>query len=320
MKLLNEVSFKASMETDVEPFLKQCEKELWFDRIEYQKIHCMKYSAENARGVVMISHGFTESAEKYKEVIYYFLKENYHVYIPEHCGHGYSYRLCEDLSMVHIDTFERYVEDFAYVAQYVKKEHELPVYLFAHSMGGAIGALTAAKYPKLFQKIILNSPMIRPSTGKLPWNLIKMTAFVGCMLGKGKKYIPGHHKYEGLEDFEESCSTSRKRFEYYNEKKAATEAYQTSGASYSWMLQTSRIYDVLIKQAYRKIKVPVLMFQAERDTVVSAKAQEIFMKKLRQAGNYQGKLLIIPDAKHEIYNSKNHVLEKYWKKVFSFLI
>ena len=50
------------------------------------------------KGVVVISHGFTESAVKYDEVAYYFLKEGYHVYIPEHCGHGRSYRLTADPS------------------------------------------------------------------------------------------------------------------------------------------------------------------------------------------------------------------------------
>mgnify|MGYP000046069714 FL=1 len=29
-------------------------------------------------------HGFTEAAPKYDEMIYYFLKAGYHVYMPEH--------------------------------------------------------------------------------------------------------------------------------------------------------------------------------------------------------------------------------------------
>ncbi len=64
------------------------------------------------KGVVVISRGFTESAVKYDEVAYYFLKEGYHVYIPEHCGHGRSYRLTADPSLVHIDTWRRYIRDF----------------------------------------------------------------------------------------------------------------------------------------------------------------------------------------------------------------
>lgn len=53
------------------------------------KIHMLQYLSDidMPKGVVVISHGFTESAVKYDEVAYYFLKEGYHVYIPEHCGH-----------------------------------------------------------------------------------------------------------------------------------------------------------------------------------------------------------------------------------------
>lgn len=67
----------------------------------------LQYLSDAPKGVVVISHGFTESAAKYDEVAYYFLKEGYHVYIPEHCGHGRSYRLTADPFLVHIDTWRR---------------------------------------------------------------------------------------------------------------------------------------------------------------------------------------------------------------------
>lgn len=52
-----------------------------------------------------------------------FLKKGLHVYCMEHCGHGHSYRLTEDLSLVHIDRYERYVEDLFFVAGKIKKEN-----------------------------------------------------------------------------------------------------------------------------------------------------------------------------------------------------
>ena len=60
------------------------------------KIHVQRYLAEKPKGVIIISHGFTEAAPKYDEMIYYFLKAGYHVYMPEHMGHGQSYRLTAD--------------------------------------------------------------------------------------------------------------------------------------------------------------------------------------------------------------------------------
>ena len=69
------------------------------------KIHVQRYLAEKPKGVIIISHGFTEAAPKYDEMIYYFLKAGYHVYMPEHMGHGQSYRLTADSSLVHIDCY-----------------------------------------------------------------------------------------------------------------------------------------------------------------------------------------------------------------------
>ena len=83
----------------------------------------MHYVPENPHAVVMLSHGFIENAEKYKEIAYYFAKEGFSVYLPEHCGHGFSYRLTEDESLVHLDSFERYVEDFIFVTKKAKEEN-----------------------------------------------------------------------------------------------------------------------------------------------------------------------------------------------------
>ena len=69
-------------------------------------------------------------------------KEGFSVYLPEHCGHGFSYRLTEDESLVHLDSFERYVEDFIFVTKKAKRTIPggLKIYLYRHSMGGGIAA------------------------------------------------------------------------------------------------------------------------------------------------------------------------------------
>ena len=54
-------------------------------------------------------------------MIYYFLKAGYYVYMPEHMGHGQSYRLTSDPSLVHIDTWKRYGEGFFENMPYDKK-------------------------------------------------------------------------------------------------------------------------------------------------------------------------------------------------------
>ena len=142
------------MKNEVEPYLKVHCREGYIPGAEdiYHgkngitgKIHVKRYLSENPVGVAVISHGFTEGAPKYEELIYYFLQAGYHVYMPEHMGHGQSYRLAADPSLVHIDIWKRYVRDFLKVCHEIKRAYpELPLNLFSHSMGGAIGAIAAA--------------------------------------------------------------------------------------------------------------------------------------------------------------------------------
>ena len=166
--ILSEQGYREQMKNVVEPYLDIRKSVLWPEREEGKKIYCERYLADSPKGVVMISHGFTETAEKYKEVIYYFVKKQYHVYLPEYCGHGRSYRLISDSSLIHVDDYQRYVNDFLYVAKMAAKENPgLPVFLYGHSMGGGLAAAEAAQEPELFKKVVLSSPMIRPATGNI---------------------------------------------------------------------------------------------------------------------------------------------------------
>ena len=317
--LIGENDYKSSMTQTVMPYLAQRRTELWPERVPGNKIHLMRYDADEAKAVVIISHGFTETEEKYAEMIYYFLKKQYTVYCPEHCGHGYSYRMTDDPSLVHVDSFSTYIQDFLYVSELAKRENEgLPLCLFAHSMGGGVAAAAAASSPKLYDKVLLHSPMIRPVTGGIPWPLTVAVVRLMCLLGKEKDYIFGSRPYEGLEDFETSCSLSRARFDYYQEKRANNERLQTRSGSLGWLRGTVQLNRHLLKDAWRHIEAPVLLLQAELEHLVSTQQQELFVEKLRRAGKNTAELAVIPGAKHEIFNSPNPVMEGYLEKVFDF--
>lgn len=200
------------------------------------------YETDRPKGVIIISHGFTEGAQKYDEMIYYFLKAGYHVCMPEHMGHGLSYRLTEDPSLVHIDTWKRFVRDFLKVCHVVKEQYsELPLFLFAHSMGGAIGTIAAAWETELFQKIILSSPMIRPLTGNVPWSVTVAIAQVECLAGRNARYVIGQKPYDGSEILETSAAVSEARFTRYNEIRKQSREIQTSAASYGWLLASIKM-------------------------------------------------------------------------------
>ena len=59
----------------------------------------------------MILHGYTESAEKYREMMWYFLQGGYSVFAMDLRGHGRSVREVEDTSITHVDRFSDYLRD-----------------------------------------------------------------------------------------------------------------------------------------------------------------------------------------------------------------
>lgn len=317
--ILKEADFFKEMEETVLPYLAERRTALWIEREPGRKLYCERYLADEARGVAVLSHGFTETGEKYQENVYYFLQNHYTVYIPDHCGHGHSYRMTDDLCLVHVDRYERYVEDLLAVARLAKEEQKgLDLYLYGHSMGGGIAAALLAKEPALFRRAVLSSPMIRPLTGGIPWTLTRGILAVLRLLGKSESYVPGQHPFDGKETFESSPSSCRERYEIYQEKRNHTPIYQMSGASCSWLHEAVRLNCFLRKTAWKQIETPFLLFQAQEDTFVCAGEQTRFVEKVKSAKKTTAKLIYVPGSRHEIFNSSTAVLQKYWETIFQF--
>ncbi|MCD8104383.1 MAG: alpha/beta hydrolase [Lachnospiraceae bacterium] len=315
-----EQNYRKYMEEQILPAILPRREELYLSREPGRKLYCAFYTADEtvpAKGILLISHGFTETADKYFEVICYFLKAGFHVCIPEHCGHGRSYRLvngvsspahtvpaahrkksgeiaaCEgDLSLVHVDSWKRYIADLRFIAQAAKKYYaqksilssaSLPLFLFAHSMGGGIGAALVARDPGLFERVILCSPMICPATGGVPMPVTQLIDAALCASGHECEYVIGQHAYNRKETFDEAFATSHARWAWYKAKTDAKPLFQTSGASYGWLREAIRLNHFLMTVAWKQITVPILLFQAENETVVSREQQVMFLQKLAQA-------------------------------------
>lgn len=318
--IIKEQDYARQMELVVEPYLAKRRQEAFLKRESDRSVYYVRYQADEAKGTILISHGFTETADKYFELAYYFLKSGFHVYIPEHLGHGRSTRLVEDLSLVHTEDYRVYTDDLLAMASAAKETYPgLPLYLYGHSMGGGIAACAAAKDPDAFAKLVLSSPMIRPQTGRLPWTAVKAVLSVKIRLGKGTEYLSGHHPYDGSEIFADSAADSQARFDYYQKKRSSTPLFQMSGATNQWLSEAIHMEHYLLSEGWKQIQSPILLFQAENDTFVCRGAQEQFVRLIHHHSPGLIKLVRVPDTKHEIYNSTNDILTPYITKILAFL-
>lgn len=317
--ILPEEKYAETMDTLVKPYIESRKTESYCEREEGKRIFYIRCLADDPKGIIVISHGFTETIEKHLENIYYFLRLDYHVFMPEHCGHGRSYRICgdtNDLSLVHVDDYKRYVNDLLFVCHIAAEEFpELPMILYGHSMGGGIGAAAAAQEPGLFSRAILSSPMIRPCSAPVPWPFACLVARILCIAGKEEQYVIGNHPYDGPEPFANSASSSEARYNYYQKKRSEEPLFQMNAPSYGWLRQAVRLNRYLRGKGWRRITCPVLVFQAENEALVSKKEQERFVRKLNRRKKGNAKLVPVPGLKHEIFNSGTKTLECYWWKM-----
>lgn len=328
---LSEENLKQQMEEAVEPFLMkicQCGRLQTGKKAEQEEdgggaaaggqaeLYYELYPQETEKGTIVISYGFTESCLKYHELIYYFFKQGYQVAVMDHRGHGKSLREVDDVTIVHIDLFSRYVKDLHQFVKTVAKPmaQGKPLYLYGHSMGGCIGAFYLEQYPDDFEKAVLNAPMLGLKLGACPAWAARILCDLKVMKGNGKERLFTQSAFDPEEPFAQSSASSQARHAYYLEKRQKDPSYQTCSASYYWGKEAINAGEFVTSRAQaKKVKTPVLLFQAELDDLVKPHAQQRFVERIEN-----GRLMLVKGVRHEIYRAPNKVLEPYLEEIFRF--
>jgi lysophospholipase len=182
-------------------------------------------------------------------------------------------------------------------------------------MGGCVGAWTIESYPKLFDKAVLSSPMLGLSFGKIPIPVVYAAASLKGLGEKRKEPMNPVVSFPKEGDFENSCDSSKCRYEYYFDKRLKDAYLQTQDPSINWGKQSVKACArVTSKRQTAKISIPVLLIQAGNDTVVKNESQDLFVSRTKGCEFYR-----VPGMKHELYMTDSEVLVPYWEKVFSFL-
>ena len=313
-----EAEYGKTMREKIEPFLAEIRREGFFDAKDGFCIHYEMYVHPQSVASVIIAHGFTESAEKFREMAYRCYGRGYSVFALDHRGHGRSDRLVMPEYLTHVENFADYVEDFERFVDLVVRPNSGSCLLlpFGHSMGGAIVALALVRRPDAYAGAVLNAPMIQASTNGIPLRMAQVLTRVMCAIGLSKKRMPGFAKgYDPEEDFDKSCSMDRSRFNYYQAKRRMTPCLRNTSPTIGWVKNAMEVPDVLLNPANAGgIRCPVLLLQAEHDHMVENAAQERFIERMPN-----GRLVQIKGSKHEIAMSPDDVLERYYDTMLDFL-
>lgn len=314
--VLPEDRYDEVMVNQVEPLLQRHRTKGFLTIVRGMRLNYEYYLCADPVGAVVICHGFTESAEKYREMTYYFLQAGYSVFAYDQRGHGKSYREIDDTSLTHVGKFQEYVNDLDWFIQKIVRPNtvNLPLYLFAHSMGGAVGGIYLSKHPVTFRRAVLNAPMIAPKTYNVPPALTGLAAKFLCLTGKSKKRVFSFGEFDENEAFETAPDTSFARFEYYRQKRLHYRHLRNTAPTYGWLSQAAGVTRFLLnKRNCDTVQAPVLLFQADLDWLVLPGPQKKYVARIPH-----GELVHVPESRHEIFMSENPVLQSYLDQILTF--
>jgi len=311
-EFLNEHNFAKEMKQTVLPILRSCRTDKPVTAADGTVLYTCHYTAREPRGTVVIVHGFSETAEKYHEFIYYLLREGLSVLIYDQRGHGRSGREAA-VGVIHVRRFTDYISDLEQILHAYGNTLTAPLYLFGHSMGGGISALFLEKHGDVFEKAVLSAPMLdllyRGAT-----RLACRVACRFCMLtGRAKKAVFISKKDYENEPFEHSSALSPARFSYLREGRRAAPHMSGGTPSYAWSAAALGVRSrVLRKNAPTHIKAPMLLLSADRDHLVCNEAQARFAAHVPHA------TLKKIDSKHEILFANDEVLHPVLSQILDF--
>ncbi|MBN1428746.1 MAG: alpha/beta fold hydrolase, partial [Anaerolineae bacterium] len=119
---------------------------------------------KKTRSVLAIIHGFGEHSGRYVNVVDHFVPCGYAVYGFDLRGHGRSLG-----QRGHINRFEEFRGDVAAFVQMIARlEPEIPIFLWAHSLGGMIGLATILHHPQGLHGAIISGPLLNPAGSASP--------------------------------------------------------------------------------------------------------------------------------------------------------
>lgn len=276
-------------------------------------------AARVQHGTIVIAHGFSEFAAKYNELIWYFLLAGFSVCVLEHRGHGYSARDVTNDQIVYIDDWRRYVADFAQFTREIapRYAHGTPIMLYGHSMGGGIGAGMLERYPHSVERAVLSAPMIEANMHIPSWIAVGACGIL-TDLHQGMRMAPGQHGFTPDINWKEFPGASRVRIQWFKDLRIDNTHYQTTAPANQWVREAGRLsHNVLRANMCERIEAPILLFQAGKDTWVSNRAEDEFVRRVQRDGG-RLQFVRIDDAIHEIYGMPNAVMAPYVQRIIRF--
>jgi lysophospholipase len=276
-----------------------------------------------AKAWVVLSPGRAEPIIKYAELIYELYQNGYSVFAIDHKGQGKSSRVLANSHVGYIDDFDEYVEDFKHLIDKVldalldeHSQNTLPKYLLCHSMGGTIGSLFVQKYPLVFNKMVLSTPMYGV---KAPMPEYLLAAFLSVLIMLRRlfrlpiTYLWGQSDYRAIAFYKNRLTHSEIRYRAFRAVMAQYPENQMGGISFEWLSKALKAVSRVRKNA-KSVLLPCLIIIAEDEQIVD---NRLLRKTAKLMPNTS--LIDVPNARHEVFFEQDAARSFALSKIYEFL-
>lgn len=314
LKIISEENFKNSI-NDIELEISRVKHEGKFTAFDGIEIYYEYFLVENSKGNVVIIHGLSEFTKKFYEFIYYTLNQGFNVFIYDQRCHGLSDRLTPIRDLLHVDSFEDYVKDMTYfIDEIVLKTEEKPIYLFAHSMGGAVSTFYLAKNKNKVKKAVFSVPMFEPVVKNVPFKIARVSVVIGSKIFGAKRKFFISKDFDPDVTFNYAYGLSKARFEHNMKMRRENVNYQSTPMSFGWVSNSLNIGKKILKHCISgKIETPILLMSAECDVMVNNEIQKEFSNKCKNC-----RFEKIEHATHAILASDEKILNNVLNLIYDF--
>ena len=282
-----------------------------------------KKSSSDKKATVILVNGRREFMEKHGEFMGDFMDRGYDIYAYDHRGQGLSDRPLDNPKKNHIQDFNHFVQDLAYIIQKIiakrlENNDNTPLYLVAHSMGGNIAFRYLHDYPDTIDGAILMGPLLGFKFPNIFFKLF-IKYLVGMLSFMGFSQFFAFGQTENKTALQRSLSRldlTHDKERYAREErilKAQPKLY-VGGVTFQWVRAALKSLDLIKEPEYAaEIKTPLLFLLAEEEKVVDNRKAEKIIEKLSNA-----ELVTIKGARHEIYRETDSIRENLWLHIEGF--
>jgi lysophospholipase len=286
-----------------------------FDGYDGTKLRyaCWEATRSPKRGTVCIFPGRGEYIEKYFEVIADLRRRGFGIAIADWRGQGGSERPLSNPRKGHVVGFTEYDRDLAiFMDTIVLPNLPKPYIALGHSMGGNILIRNAQVEESWFERMVLVAPMIAIHDALIGYGRKTARAYAEIVggLGLATTFVSGGgNEPEEIQDFDGNVLTSD--FVRWSRNKAVLERAPELGLgspTIGWFRSALRSSAMIQRPDYPKyVTVPMLLFAAGADHVVSSKAIEDFAIELKVGGH-----ILMPGSRHEILQENDAIRQRFW--------